>query len=71
MGSDPLAVDATCCRLMKLDPEQVGYLTLGYRKRLGLLREAEIQQVGETIDGLAQPFETLPHFHPLYLGRSA
>jgi uncharacterized protein (DUF362 family) len=71
MGSDPLAVDATCCRLMKLDPEKVGYLTLGYRKRLGLLREAEIQQVGETIDRLAQAFETLPHFHPLYLGRSA
>jgi hypothetical protein len=56
---------------MKLDPEKIGYLTLGYRKKLGLLRETEIQQVGETIDPLALPFETLPHFHQLYMGRSA
>jgi uncharacterized protein (DUF362 family) len=71
MGTDPLAVDATCCRLMKLEPEKVGYLILGYRKKLGLLREQEIQQIGESIDQLAQPFETLPHFHQLYVGRSA
>jgi hypothetical protein len=35
------------------------------------LAEADIQQLGERIDALARPFETLPHFHPLYLGRSA
>jgi uncharacterized protein (DUF362 family) len=71
MGADPLAVDATCCRLMQLNPEQVDYLAIGYRKRLGLLKEAEIEQIGERIDGLAQPFETLEHFHRLYLGRPA
>lgn len=71
MGSDPLAVDATCCRLMKLDPERIPYLIFGRQKKLGLLREAEIQQLGERIDALAQPFETLPKFHPLYCGRSA
>jgi uncharacterized protein (DUF362 family) len=71
MSNDPLAVDATCCRLMKLDPEKVGYLSLGYRKKLGLLHVAEIQHIGEAIERLAQPFDTLPHFHPLYMGRSA
>jgi uncharacterized protein (DUF362 family) len=65
MGCDPLAVDATCCRLMQLDPEKVAYLGLGYRKRLGLLREAEIKQIGEPIAALAQPFETVPHFQGL------
>jgi uncharacterized protein (DUF362 family) len=71
MGCDPLAVDATCCRLMKLNPERVASLVLGYQKKLGRLREAEIQQIGERLESLAQPFETVPHFRELYLGRSA
>jgi hypothetical protein len=57
--------------LMQLNPEQVDYLAIGYRKRLGLLKEAAIEQIGERIDALAQPFETLEHFHRLYLGRTA
>jgi uncharacterized protein (DUF362 family) len=71
MGSDPLAVDATCCRLMQLDPERMASLVLGYGKRLGLLRDAEIRQVGESIDSLRQAFETVPHFQGLCLGRPA
>ena len=27
-GSDPLAVDATCCRVMRIDPFRIGYLRL-------------------------------------------
>jgi uncharacterized protein (DUF362 family) len=65
MGADPLAVDATCCRLMQFDPERMASLVLGYQKRLGLLREAEIQQIGEAIATLRQPFETVPHFEGL------
>jgi uncharacterized protein (DUF362 family) len=71
MGADLLAVDATCCRLMKLDPQRVGYLQLGERKKLGLLAAAAIQQIGEPIDKLAQPFETLPQFEELRLVQSA
>jgi uncharacterized protein (DUF362 family) len=71
MGCDPLAVDATCCRLMQLDPERVGYLVLGFQKRLGLLLENQIQQLGEPIGRLAQPFETIEPFHALRLARSA
>jgi uncharacterized protein (DUF362 family) len=71
MGCDPLAVDATGCRLMQLDPERVRYLGLGYQKKLGLLQTREVQQIGEPIESLAQPFETVPHFQELRLARSA
>jgi uncharacterized protein (DUF362 family) len=71
MGCDPVAVDATCCRLMQLDPEKIEYLMLGYEKRLGLVRATEIQQIGERIETLAQPFETVSHFEPLRLACSA
>ncbi|HLJ91572.1 MAG TPA: DUF362 domain-containing protein [Gemmataceae bacterium] len=71
MGCDPLAVDATGCRLMQLDPERVRYLGLGYHKKLGLLHAKEIQQIGESIESLAQPFATVPHFEELRLARSA
>jgi uncharacterized protein (DUF362 family) len=71
MGCDPLAVDATGCRLMQLDPLRVRYLAMGYQKKLGLLQEGEIQQIGEPLAGLAQPFDTVPHFQQLRLARSA
>jgi hypothetical protein len=66
-----VAVDATCCRLMQLDPERVGYLVMGHRKKLGQLAAARIQQLGETIEGRAQPFDTVAHFKPLWMGRPA
>jgi uncharacterized protein (DUF362 family) len=65
MGCDLLAVDATCCRLMQLNPERIGYLMLGQAKKLGLLAEPRIQQLGEMIATLAQPFATVPHFQHL------
>ncbi len=71
MGSDLVAVDATCCRLMQLDPEKVAYLVMANRKKIGLLAEGQIQQLGETIAQRAQPFETVPHFKELWMGRSA
>jgi uncharacterized protein (DUF362 family) len=71
MGSDLVAVDATCCRLMQLDPHKVAYLVLATRKKLGLLAEPAIEQQGETIAGRCQPFDTVPHFKPVWLGRSA
>ena len=69
MGRDPLAVDATCCRLMGLRPDKIGYLVMGYRKKLGLFREEEIQQLGETIAALAQPFTTVLHHQDLCAAR--
>jgi hypothetical protein len=68
MGCDPLAVDATCCRLMQLDPGKVAYLVLGHHNRLGRLHAARIEQIGEAIEAVAQPFETAPDFHRLCVG---
>jgi uncharacterized protein (DUF362 family) len=71
MGTDPVAVDATCCRLMQLDPQQVGYLALGAHKKLGLLDEGKIRQLGETIAGRARPYATVDHFKQLQMGKTA
>jgi uncharacterized protein (DUF362 family) len=71
MGADLLAVDATCCRLMQLDPAQVGYLVLGAAKKLGRMDESAIEQLGETIAGRRQPFETVPSFEAAWTGRGA
>jgi uncharacterized protein (DUF362 family) len=68
MGTDLVAVDATCCRLMQVDPHKIGYLGLGHRKRLGLLAETQVRQVGETLADRSFPFDTLPHFRPVWLG---
>jgi uncharacterized protein (DUF362 family) len=71
MGADLVAVDATCCRLMQLDPAKVAYLVLGARKRLGRLAENQIRQLGETISERAQPFAVLPHYQELCVGAGA
>lgn len=71
MGADLPAVDATCCRLMQLDPLKIGYLVLGHRLKLGHIAEASIQQLGERIADCRRPFDTVPHFQPLWLDRSA
>lgn len=60
MGNDLVAVDATCCRLMRLPPERVPTLVLAAIKRLGRLRESDIPQVGEPIEALATEFELPP-----------
>ncbi|MGE3808317.1 MAG: DUF362 domain-containing protein [Gemmataceae bacterium] len=65
MGNDPLAVDATCCRLMKLEPDKIGYLRLAEHKRLGRLTANEIEQVGASIESLAQAFEPPPNLDRL------
>jgi uncharacterized protein (DUF362 family) len=60
MGNDLLAVDATCCRIMKLPPERVPTLRLAEVKRIGHLREASIVQLGAAIDDVASAFEWPP-----------
>jgi uncharacterized protein (DUF362 family) len=71
MGCDPVAVDATCCRLMHLAPERIGYLWLSASRRLGNLREEKIEQAGEPIEGLSTTFEVLPHLEALRPARPA
>jgi uncharacterized protein (DUF362 family) len=63
-GNDPVAVDATCCRVMELRPELVKYLEQA-GTLLGHLQVDKIQQVGEKIEDVRQSFQVLPAFHRL------
>src|SRR5580693_8216062 len=64
LGNDPVAVDATCCRVMGLMPERVKYLAQA-GTLLGHVNTQKIQQVGEQIESVRQPFQVLPAFHKL------
>jgi uncharacterized protein (DUF362 family) len=60
-GDDPVAVDATSCRVMGLLPERVAYLAKA-GTMLGHLEVSKIQQLGEQIDHVKSPFAVLPEF---------
>ena len=57
-GPDPIAVDATCCRIMHIDPRKVDYLRLAAGDE-ARLEERNIIQAGESIDAVAAPFELI------------
>ena len=63
-GSDPVAVDATCARIMGLRPERIDYLRRA-SLLLGNMEKARIEQLGETIGATCKPFEMLPAFQGL------
>ena len=58
MGRNLLAVDATCCRVMGINPSKVRYLSKAENK-LGPLRQADIIQRGESIASVRTYFELL------------
>jgi uncharacterized protein (DUF362 family) len=64
LGDDPVAVDATCCRVMGLRPEKVKYLNAA-GTLLGHLDAAKIQQIGETVASARTPFAVLDAFKEL------
>jgi len=69
-GADPVAVDATCCRIMKIDPMQIRYLQLAASSSNAPILEANIHQMGEAISSVATPFELIPLFQKLRLENS-
>ncbi len=60
MGVDLLAVDSTGCRVMGLPPERLPTLRLAEGKRLGVMREESIPQLGESIESVARRYELPP-----------
>lgn len=66
IGTNPTAVDATCARMMALDPVRVPYLALAAGS-LGPIAESRILQRGERWQDVAAPFQLLdvPHLHGL------
>jgi uncharacterized protein (DUF362 family) len=69
MGRNLAAVDATCCRIMGIDPYKVSYLERA-DNWLGPLSEGAIEQHGETIASVRTNFnliETIPAHQGLRL----
>ena len=66
-GSDLAAVDATCCRIMGIDPARIGYLHLAAADRIA---HTDIQQIGESLRSVRTDFALLPTFAPLRLNAS-
>jgi uncharacterized protein (DUF362 family) len=66
MGSDLPAVDATCCRVMGIDPTKVEYLQMA-SDRLGVIEEARVQQRGESIGSVRTNFGLIHEFEHLRL----
>jgi len=64
VGDDPVAVDATCARIMDLVPERIGYLKQA-ALFLGHLKEEKIQQLGESVETVRTPFAVLEAFRKL------
>jgi uncharacterized protein (DUF362 family) len=64
MGSDLVAVDATCARIIGLNPEKLSYLEPASRF-LGVLDETRIDHRGESPSRYASRFELLPELEHL------
>lgn len=65
-GRDMRAVDATCCRLMGIDPLKIAYLEPTTSARASLLAD-DIPQIGENIVSSAAHFALIPEFQWLRL----
>src|SRR6202140_4165909 len=63
-GDDPVAVDATCCRIMGLLPERIKYLASA-GTMLGHINADKIQQVGENIAAVRSKFAVVKEFSAL------
>ena len=59
-ADDPVAADATSCRLMGIDPPRVPHLQIA--SSLGNLDEQRIDQRGESIEHSQKRFDLLPEF---------
>src|SRR6187402_538867 len=67
MGTDPVAVDATCARIIGLAPEKIGYL-LEADGRLGNMTDARIEHRGEQPSRYATTFAVIPQMERLRAG---
>jgi len=70
LGDDPVAVDATCCRVMGLRPEKVKYLDAA-GTMLGHIHAEKIHQLGESMESTRTPFAVLKEFSALREARQA
>ena len=65
LADDPVAADATCARLMGFGPGRIVHIREGSRF-LGNASPALMDQVGETVNAPANPFQVVPEFRYLH-----
>ena len=65
MGRDLVAVDATCCRIMGIDPEKVDYLRMA--ADMGHVHAERIEQRAETVASVQSNFALIDEFQHLRL----
>jgi uncharacterized protein (DUF362 family) len=66
-GGDPVAVDATCCRIMRINPYRIAYLQLAIGDVEAQISEQNIRQSGESIAAVATPFDLISEFQAFRL----
>ena len=59
-GNDVAAVDATCCRVMGIDPKQIAYLQLA--RGVENLGETAFRQIGEQVTTVRTDFALVPEW---------
>lgn len=64
-GANPVAVDSTCCRIMRVDPAKVDYI------RLAMNVPVRAKQIGETIQSVETLFALAPGFERLRLAANS
>jgi uncharacterized protein (DUF362 family) len=70
LADDPVAADATCARLMGLDPTRITHIRMGAHF-LGNVSIERIDQLAEAVCAPANPFEVVPEFQHLRVTDSA
>lgn len=56
-GKDVVAVDATACRIIGIDPFEIHHIRRAYEKGLGEINQDKIEIVGNTIEEVARKFK--------------
>jgi uncharacterized protein (DUF362 family) len=54
-GKDPVATDATACRVMGFDPHEISHIRKAYEKGLGSIDD--VQVLGEKLENVARAFQ--------------
>jgi len=66
LADDPVAADATCARLMGLDPTRITHIRVG-AQFLGNASAEQIDQLGDAVCTPAKTFDVVPEFQHLRL----
>jgi uncharacterized protein (DUF362 family) len=66
IGRNLPAVDATCARIMGINPEKIPYLKHASRS-LGAIKESNIEQRGEKVVSVRKVFKLLDYI-PAHIG---